>query len=125
MVDKVLDIDVENKKVVCQKCVSSNEGFFVGHFPEHPVMPGVLMIEAMAQAASIIGNVLLKDKEGVLVFAELNNTKFKDGATAGDVLIVESQIQKIKGPLVIGECKISKNNEVIVSCEMKAFKKII
>ncbi len=125
MLDKVVDLDIEKKKVTCQKCLSANEGFFVGHFPNHPIMPGVLMVEAMAQAASIIGKILMKDKDGILLFAGVDNVKFEDTATAGDVLTIEAQTTALREPLIKGVCSVKKNEKVIASCELKAFKKKI
>ena len=123
MIDKVLDLNVEKKSVVCQKALSANEGFFIGHFPEHPVMPGVLMIEAMAQASSIIGKALMNGKKGVLLFAEVDNVKFSGTATAGDVLIIEAYVDKIRDPLVVGRGIVKKGEEVICKCDLKAFRK--
>ena len=125
MIDKVLNLDIKNKTAICQKCVSANEGFFAGHFPGNPVMPGVLMIEAMAQAASIIGKALMNGKKGTLLFASADNVKFNGIATAGDVLTIEAQVTKLRDPLVIGECKVKKQDEIICSCSLKAFRKDI
>ena len=123
MIDKVLNLDVEKKSVICQKVLSANEGFFIGHFPNRPVMPGVLMIEAMAQASSIIGKALMNGKRGVLLFAEVDNVKFSGSATVGDVLIVEAYVDKIRDPLVVGRGVVKKGDEVICKCDLKAFRK--
>ena len=56
LVDRVTELDIENKTIRAYKNVSVNEPFFNGHFPQHPIMPGVLIIEAMAQAAGILGS---------------------------------------------------------------------
>ena len=125
MLDKVIDINIENKKVVCQKCISSNEWYLQGHFPSNPVMPGVLMVEGMAQAASIIGKALSVEEKGVLLFASIDECKFLGTATAGDVLTIEAIVEKIKGPLVIGNCCVKKNQEIIARCSLKAFRKEI
>lgn len=123
MLDKVVDLDVDNKKVICQKCISSNEWFLVGHFPNNPVMPGVLMVEGMAQAASIIGKAIAIDKEGILLFASIDDCQFLGIATAGDVLTIEAVITKTRGPLVIGECCVKKDDQIIAKCNLKAFRK--
>ena len=123
MIDKVLDLNVEKKSVICQKVLSANEGFFVGHFPNHPIMPGVLMVEAMAQASSIIGKALMNGKKGVLLIAEVDNVKFSGTATAGDILVVEAYVDKIRDPLVIGRGIVKKGEEVICKCDLKAFRK--
>ena len=123
MIDKVLDLNIDKKSVICRKVLSANEAFFVGHFPEHPVMPGVLMIEAMAQASSIIGKALMNGKKGILLFAEVNNVKFSGTASVGDILQVEAYVDKIRDPLVIGRGLVKKGDEVICNCELKAFRK--
>lgn len=125
MIDKVIDIDVEAKTAICQKCLSANEAFFQGHFPNNPVMPGVLMIEAMAQTASIIGRVLLEDKQAVLLFTNANDVKFKGIATAGDVLTITAKVTKTRGPLIIGDCDVKKGDEVIATATITAFNKRI
>ena len=125
MLDKVLDINVDEKKVVCQKCISSNEWYLAGHFPDNPVMPGVLMVEGMAQAASIIGKALAVEEEGVLLFASIDECKFSGMATVGDILIVEAIVTKIRGQLVIGECYVKKNDQIIAKCNLKAFRKVL
>ena len=116
---------VDEKKVVCQKCISSNEWYLAGHFPGNPVMPGVLMVEGMAQAASIIGKALAIEEEGVLLFASIDECKFSGMATVGDILIVEAIVTKIRGQLVIGECCIKKNDQIIAKCNLKAFRKVL
>lgn len=62
LVDRVVELDIEGKRIRAYKNVSINEPFFNGHFPEHPIMPGVLIIEAMAQAAGILGFKMLDVK---------------------------------------------------------------
>ena len=125
MVDKVLDINIEEKKVICQKSISSNEWYLQGHFPNNPVMPGVLMVEGMAQAASIIGKALSLEEKGVLLFASIDECKFLGTATAGDVLMIEAVVEKIRGPLVIGKCCVENNGAIIAQCNLKAFRKEI
>jgi len=123
MIDKVINLDIQNKKVVCQKCISSNEWFLDGHFPNSPVMPGVLMVESMAQAASIIGEALTIGVDGTILFAGIDDCSFSGIATAGDILIIESIITKIRGPLIIGDCAVKKDDKIIAKCSLKAFKK--
>lgn len=125
MIDKVIDIDVEAKKVVCQKCLSANEAFFQGHFPNNPVMPGVLMIEAMAQTASIMGRILLDDKQAVLLFTSADDVKFKGIATCGDVLTITANVSKIRNPLIIGDCEVKNGDKVIATATITAFNKRI
>ena len=91
MIDRVLSVD-PGKKVVALKNVSINEPYFVGHFPHHPVMPGVLMIEALAQAAAILTFKTENhkaDENMVYYFVGIDNARFKKPVTAGDALRLE------------------------------------
>ena len=88
MIDRVLSCE-PGKNVLALKNVSINEPFFVGHFPRHPVMPGVLIIEAIAQAAAILTFVTENhkpDERMVYYFVGIDNARFKRPVTAGDVL---------------------------------------
>ena len=91
MIDRVLSVE-PGKKVVALKNVSINEPYFVGHFPHHPVMPGVLMIEALAQAAAILTFTTENHKADanmVYYFVGIDNARFKRPVTAGDALRLE------------------------------------
>lgn len=84
-VDKVLKIDLEEGSILAQKNVTGNESFFQGHFPGAPIMPGVLILEALAQA----GGILLYKKGCVnktAVFLNVNNAKFRNPVKPGDIL---------------------------------------
>lgn len=96
LIDRVLECE-PGKNIVALKNVSINEPFFVGHFPHHPVMPGVLIIEAMAQAAAILSfrtmNTLSNDKS-VYYFAGIDNARFKKPVSAGDQLMLHVEITR-------------------------------
>ncbi|SFK12891.1 3-hydroxyacyl-[acyl-carrier-protein] dehydratase [Nitrosomonas aestuarii] len=100
LVDKVISIET-GKSIVALKNVSINEPFFPGHFPHHPVMPGVLIIEALAQAAAVLtlrteGNTHKEDS--VYYFVGIDGVRFKKPVTAGDQLILKVSIERqIKG----------------------------
>jgi 3-hydroxyacyl-[acyl-carrier-protein] dehydratase len=90
LVDRVLDIDLENDFILAQKNVSSNEPFFQGHFPGAPIMPGVLILEALAQTGGIL--VFKKGFDGkIAVLLNVNNAKFRHPAKPGDVLRLEAK----------------------------------
>ena len=89
-------------KAVGRKCVSYNEPYFAGHFPKEPVMPGVLMIEAMAQAGAVAILSKPENKGKTAYFAGISNAKFKQKVLPGDVLTLELEIIKEKGPIGIG-----------------------
>jgi 3-hydroxyacyl-[acyl-carrier-protein] dehydratase len=122
MVDRVIDLDVENNFVICEKCISANEWYFQGHFPEHPVMTGVLILEALAQTASILGKFLVKPN-GVLMFAAIDKVKFLDVVLHGDVLRLRVDVVKVRDPLLHGECVARVGDKIVAQCTIKAFRK--
>ncbi len=105
-------------KAVGKKCVSYNEPFFAGHFPGEPVMPGVLIIEAMAQvgAVAILGRPENKGKTAY--FASINNAKFKKKVVPGDVLTLELEIIKEKGPIGIGKGTAKVDGKIAATAEL-------
>jgi len=97
LVDKVLSLEV-GKEIVAVKNVSMNEPYFPGHFPYHPVMPGVLIVEAMAQAAAILSFKTMNTKpndESVYYFAGIDSARFKKPVSPGDQLILKVKIDRI------------------------------
>lgn len=94
LVDRVLDYKIFDY-LVATKNVTINEPFFTGHFPGNPIMPGVLMLEALAQASAILSNLSRTPKEGhefLYFFAGINNAKFKQVVTPGDQLRLEVKL---------------------------------
>ncbi|MFZ2294179.1 MAG: 3-hydroxyacyl-ACP dehydratase FabZ [Polaromonas sp.] len=98
LVDRVLEID-PGKSIKALKNVTINEPFFMGHFPKHPVMPGVLMIEAMAQAAALLSFSTLgvtPDDKTVYYFAGIDAARFKRPVAPGDQLIMDVSLLRMK-----------------------------
>jgi 3-hydroxyacyl-[acyl-carrier-protein] dehydratase len=96
LVDRVLSID-PGKSIVALKNVTINEPFFPGHYPHHPVMPGVLIIEAMAQAAALLSfksSGTQADNNNVYLFAGIDGARFKRPVTAGDQLIIKVSLTR-------------------------------
>jgi 3-hydroxyacyl-[acyl-carrier-protein] dehydratase len=99
LVDKVLEL-IPNRKIRAVKNVTINEEFFIGHFPHYPVMPGVLIIEALAQAAGILSFKSMNEsanEESLYFFVGIDNCRFKRPVGPGDVLALNVQIEKVKG----------------------------
>ncbi|MEQ1923128.1 MAG: 3-hydroxyacyl-ACP dehydratase FabZ [Pyrinomonadaceae bacterium] len=96
LIDRVLSYD-PGKDLHALKNVTINEPFFSGHFPHHPVMPGVLIIEAMAQAAAILSFVTMGEKsddKSVYYFVGIDNARFKKPVTAGDALQIHVTLER-------------------------------
>jgi len=110
-IDRVVEFE-EGKKIVCVKNVSGNEPVFVGHFPDFAIMPGVLIIEAMAQASIILFRKSLptqqNDKNTVFLLASVNNARFTKPVFPGDQLFIEIIVEKIvsKGAIVQATVKV-------------------
>ncbi|MBQ2935194.1 MAG: 3-hydroxyacyl-ACP dehydratase FabZ [Lachnospiraceae bacterium] len=105
-------------RAVAKKCVSYNEPFFNGHFPGEPVMPGVLIIEALAQTGAVAILSLEENKGKTAYFAAINSAKFKQKVVPGDVLMLETEIIKVKGPIGIGKATALVNGKVAAQAEL-------
>lgn len=105
-------------RAVGKKCVSYNEPYFAGHFPGNPVMPGVLIIEALAQVGAVAILGLPENKGKTAYFAGIDKAKFKQKVVPGDVLMLETKIIKTKGPIGIGEAIATVNGKVAAKAEL-------
>jgi 3-hydroxyacyl-[acyl-carrier-protein] dehydratase len=109
LVDKILEIDLEKGTIVGQKNVTINEAFFQGHFPEAPIMPGVLILEALAQTGGVM--VHLKGQNNkIAILLNVNNAKFRQPVRPGDVLMLRcegihfsSKGGRVKGQAFVNE----------------------
>ena len=117
LIDTIEEVE-EGKRAVGKKCVSYNEPFFAGHFPCEPVMPGVLIIEAMAQVGAVAILSRPENKGKTAYFAGINNAKFKNKVLPGDVLELELEIIKEKGPIGIGKGTAKVNGKLAASAEL-------
>jgi UDP-3-O-[3-hydroxymyristoyl] N-acetylglucosamine deacetylase/3-hydroxyacyl-[acyl-carrier-protein] dehydratase len=116
LVDRVLSI--EGNRCVALKNVSFNEPYFQGHFPGHPIMPGVLQLEAMAQVAGIFMIKAMAADNQIAYFMAANNVKWRKPVVPGDVLIIEVEMTKARGKIgkANGVCKV--NGEVVSEAEV-------
>ncbi|MFI3172137.1 MAG: 3-hydroxyacyl-ACP dehydratase FabZ [Eubacteriales bacterium] len=117
LIDYIEDY-VAGEYAVGYKCVSFREEFFKGHFPQEPVMPGVLTIEALAQVGAVAILSVEENKGKIAYFAGINKCKFKGKVIPGDKLKLETRIIKRKGPIGVGEAIASVDGKVVVSAEL-------
>lgn len=117
LVDTIEELEM-GKRAVGKKCVSYNEPFFAGHFPGEPVMPGVLIIEALAQVGAVAILSLPENKGKTAYFGAINSAKFKGKVVPGDVLMLETEIIKSKGPIGIGSAKAYVDGKVVAQAEL-------
>ncbi|MEJ5367961.1 MAG: 3-hydroxyacyl-ACP dehydratase FabZ [Bryobacteraceae bacterium] len=121
LVDRILEM--EEERIVGMKNVTANEPFFMGHFPEYPVMPGVLIVEAMAQVGGVLVLKTVPDRKSKLVlFASIEEAKFRRPVLPGDTLIIECKTLKRKETVVKMQGTASVNGQVvaegIVMCKL-------
>jgi len=122
LIDRVLSMETEpEKKLVGVKSVTRNEPFFQGHFPGNPVMPGVLIIESMAQAAGMLANLdaELHGKTGELYYlVKVDKARFSKTVSPGDQLILEVVQKRIIRRMGFYECQAFVDGERVASCEL-------
>ncbi len=117
LIDTIEEMD-EGKKVVATKHMKEDEFWFKGHFPDYPVVPGVLMLEMMAQAGAVSMLVLPENKGKLGFFGGVKEAKFRRQVVPGDTLRIEVEIIKVKGPVGVGKGVCTVNGEKAVSAEI-------
>ena len=120
LVDRVLEID-KGKSIRALKNVTINEPFFEGHFPNRPVMPGVLMLEALAQASALLSfDALdaLPDDKMIYYFAGMEGVRFRRPVEPGDQLILEAQILRMKAGIFKFKTRALVGNDIAVEAEL-------
>jgi 3-hydroxyacyl-[acyl-carrier-protein] dehydratase len=122
LIDRVLSMEIEpEKRIIGVKNVTVNEPFFTGHFPGNPVMPGVLMIEAMAQAAGMLAHLAAEvdgEKGEVYYLVKVDNARFSQIVVPGDQLILEAIQKRIKRRMGWYECQATVDGKRVASCEL-------
>jgi 3-hydroxyacyl-[acyl-carrier-protein] dehydratase len=120
LVDRVLELEL-NVRIKALKNVTMNEPFFVGHFPSRPVMPGVMMLEALAQTAALLSFESLGTEPGedtVVYFVGIDGARFKRPVEPGDQLILEARIDRAKGGIYKYKTRASVDGETAVEAEL-------
>ncbi len=116
-VDYIEDYE-PGKYAVGYKCVTYREDFFEGHFPQEPVMPGVLIIEALAQTGAVAILSQEENKGKLVYFRGIDKCKFRGKVVPGDKLRLETELIRQKGPVGVGSAKASVDGQVVASAEL-------
>jgi 3-hydroxyacyl-[acyl-carrier-protein] dehydratase len=120
LVDRVLELD-KGVRIKALKNVTMNDPFFVGHFPNRPVMPGVMMLEALAQAAAILAFDqvgVLPDEKTLFYFVGIDNARFKKPVEPGDALILHASLERSKAGIVKFNAHATVDEATVVSADL-------
>lgn len=117
LIDRVTDYD-PGEYAEAVKCVSMNEPYFTGHFPEYPVMPGVLIIEAMAQTGAVAILTMPEYKGGLVFFGGIRNARFRQQVRPGDVLTLKCGLVRRRGPVGIGRAEAFVGERLVAEAEL-------
>lgn len=130
LLDRILEV-VPGERAKGLKNVTINEPFFQGHFPGYPVMPGVLIVEAIAQVGAFAILSMAENKDKLALFAGIDNLRFKRQVVPGDTLLLEMEITKMRGPVGKGRGTATVDGKVVATGDLlfalteKRFDKLI
>ncbi|GGD92473.1 3-hydroxyacyl-ACP dehydratase FabZ [Paenibacillus nasutitermitis] len=117
LIDRILEVE-EGKRAVGIKNVTMNEPFFTGHFPQYPVMPGVLIVEALAQVGTVAILMVEANRGKIGFFAGIDNFRFRGQVTPGDTLTLEVEITRLKGMIGKGQATAKVDGKVVAEGEI-------
>ncbi|MFK2825592.1 3-hydroxyacyl-ACP dehydratase FabZ [Bacillus sp. B190/17] len=117
LIDQILEVE-EGKRAIGIKNVTANEEFFNGHFPEYPVMPGVLIVEALAQVGAVAMLIKEENRGKLAFFAGIDGCRFKRQVRPGDQLRLEVEMTRLRGPVGKGKAVATVNGEIACEAEI-------
>lgn len=118
LVDRIIDLNVEEMSIIGYKNLTFNEPFFQGHFPSEPIMPGVMQLEAMAQVAGILLN-KVNDKEGqIAYFMSIDKAKFRRKVVPGDCMRMEMKVIKMRSRMAVVQGRAYVGDELASQAEL-------
>jgi len=122
LVDRIIELEPA-KRIVGIKNVTYNEPFFTGHFPQRPIMPGVLIIEALAQTGGVLAFKSFPDKKGLVFFTGIDDARFRKPVIPGDQIRLVLEVVKHRREIWVFEGKAHVDNEVVAEARIMAMLK--
>ena len=118
LVDRITDL-VPFKSATGIKCVTMNEPFFLGHFPGHPIMPGVLLLEGMAQVGGVAMLYPAEHRGKIALFGGMENVKFKRPVVPGDVVVTKAELVRMRGVFGVLHADAYVEDELVAAADFK------
>ncbi len=118
LVDRIVEMDPEQQRIVGYKNLTFNEPFFQGHFPGEPIMPGVMQLEAMAQVSGILLNKMSSKEGQIAYFMSIDKAKFRRKVVPGDVLRMEIQVTRMRSRMAVVEGKAYVGDDLASQAEL-------
>lgn len=117
LIDRIIEVE-EGKRAVGIKNVTTNEEFFNGHFPDYPVMPGVLIVEALAQVSAVIMLIKEENRGKIGLFAGIDNCRFKKQVRPGDQLRLEVEMTRVRGLIAKAHAIATIDDEIVCEADV-------
>jgi beta-hydroxyacyl-ACP dehydratase FabZ len=118
LVDRIVEMNVEDKSIVGYKNLTFNEPFFQGHFPSEPIMPGVMQLEAMAQVSGILLNKVSQKEGEIAYFMSIDKAKFRRKVVPGDTLRMEIKVTRMRSRMAAVEAKAYVGDDLASQAEL-------